>query len=299
MAVQTEIWVRYIINRLWKDNQFLKYTFNDDQYVVGGKIVHIPNPGSKPTVVKNRAAFPAIAVQRADLDITYTLDRYSTDPTQIEAADLQEITYDKISSVFGDHAGQLVETVADDMIIKWLTGIAAIITTSGGATGALVAGQTGTRKVLLNGDLKKAKLQMDLQKVPAADRYAMLEANRMDELLSDLSVTQYRDFSDQMDAANGIIGKLYGFNIMSRSNVAIASAGNAISALGAAVGATDNVVSIAWHKDSITRAIGEKRFFENKDDAFNYGDVYSALLRAGGRRRRSDDAGVIAIVSAP
>jgi len=299
MAVQTEIWVRYIINRLWKDNQFLKYTFNDDQYVVGGKIVHIPNPGSKPTVVKNRAAFPAIAVQRADTDITYTLDRYSTDPTQIEAADLQEITYDKISSVFGDHAGQLVETVADDMIIKWLTGIAAIVTTSGGATGNLVAGQTGTRKVLMNGDLKKAKLQMDLQKVPAADRYALLEANRMDELLSDLSVTQYRDFSDQMDAANGIVGKLYGFNIMSRSNVAMASAGNVISALGAAVGATDNVVNLAWQKDSITRAIGEKRFFENKDDAFNYGDVYSALLRAGGRRRRSDDAGVIAIVSAP
>jgi len=309
MAVQSEIWVKYIMNRLWKDNGFLKLAFNDDQYVVGrgekgngGKIVHIPQPGSKPTVVKNRSSFPGTAVQRTDTDITYTLDKYTTDPTHIEEADLMEITYDKIESVFGDHAGALVETIADDMIIKWLTGIAApnITLTSGGASAlGNVTGQTGNRKVAVAGDIKKMQLAMNLQNVPKNDRYAMLESNMMDEVTESLTQTQYRDFSEQYDAKKGIVGELFGFKLMERSNVAIAAiTTNVIDALGGAVAADDNVVSIGWQKDAVARAIGERKFFENKNDALYYGDMYSALIRAGGRRRRSDNAGVQALIKA-
>jgi len=306
MAVQSEVWVKYIIGRLWKDNQFLKYAFNDDQYVVGGskngKIVHIPNPGSKPVIVKNRSSYPATAVQRTDSDVSYLLDKYSSDPTHIEAADTMEITYDKIASVFGDHAGQLVETVADDMIIKWLTGIAApnIVLTSGGASAlGNVTGQTGNRKVTVADDLKKVGLAMNLQNVPKADRYALLESNMMDELTTSLTATQYRDFSEYMDAKEGIVGKLHGFTLMERSNVAIAAiTTNTIDALGGAVAADDNTVSMFWQKEAVARALGERKFFENKDDALYQGDIYSALLRAGGRRRRADNSGVVALIKA-
>lgn len=301
MAVQNEIWVRYIINRLWKDNAFLKNAFSDDQYVIGGKVVHIPNPGSKPTIVKNRSSFPATAVQRADSDITYTLDRYTSDPTHIEQADMQEITYDKISSVFGDHAGELVETVANDMIIKWLTDIAApnIRATSGGATAGVVTGQTGNRKLVTVADIKAIQTIMNLQNVPKMDRYIMLESNMLDQLTNALSINEAREFSSYYDAKEGVVGKLFGFTFYERSTVAIAAiTTNVIDALGAAVAATDNVVSLAWQKDSVARALGEKKFFEKKDDPEYYGDVYSALLRAGGRRRRSDDAGVVALIQA-
>ncbi|MBT1702951.1 hypothetical protein [Chryseosolibacter indicus] len=298
MAVQTEIWVRYIMNRLWKDNTFLQYAFSDDQYVVGGKIVHIPQPGSKPNIVKNRNTYPAAAVQRTDTDILYALDRYTSDPTHIEAADLLEITYDKISSVFGDHAGTLVETIADDMIIKWLSGIGAgnILRTTGAATASKVTGQTGNRKAFSVLDAKRAQTKMNLMKVLKTDRYAMLESNHMDEFTDGLTVNQEKQFSEYYDAKEGIVGKLFGFTFLERTNVAIATSANAIEALGASVDATDNVVSMFWQKDSVTRAIGEKKFFERKDDPEYYGDMYSALLRAGGRRRRADDAGVIAMI---
>lgn len=298
MAVQTEIWVRYIMNRLWKDNAFLANAFNDDQYVVGGRIVHIPQPGSKPTVVKNRSSFPGVTVQRTDSDITYTLDSYTTDPTQITAAEMAEITYDKIESVFGDHAGQLVETVADDLLIKWATGLTNIVRTSGAAAAVQITGQTGTRKVMTAKDLKKVANQMNLQNVPKQDRFVLLESNMLDQLTDDLTVTQYRDFSQYFDATNNVVGKLYGFNIMERSAVTISSSADAINPLGAAVQATDNVVSLAWQKNSIARALGERKFFERKDDPLYYGDVYSALLRMGARRRRSDDAGVFLISAA-
>jgi hypothetical protein len=298
MAVQTEVWVRYIMNRLFKDNAFIANCFNDDQYVVGGKIVHIPQPGSKPTIVKNRSSFPGVAVQRTDTDITYTLDGYTTDPTQITAADMQEITYDKISSVFGDHAGFLVETVADDLLIKWATGLANIVRTSGAAAAAPVTGQTGNRKVMLANDLKNLAKQMNLQNVPKMDRFVLLESNMLDQLTNDLTQTQYRDFSQYFDATNNVVGKLYGFSIMERSNVTMSSNADAINPLGAAVQATDNIVSLAWQKNAVARALGERKFFERKDDPLYYGDVYSALLRMGGRRRRSDDNGVFLISAA-
>jgi len=301
MAVQKEIWVRYIMKRLWKENKFLKFASNDDEYVVAGRIVHIPQPGAKPIVVKNRSSYPGTIVRRTDTDITYNLDEYTTDPTHIVDADKIELSYDKITDVFGDHAGQLVETVADDMIIKWLASLpgANIIKTSGGASVSKVSGQTGNRKVLIHDDLKKAKLAFDLNNVPAEDRYSMLEANQMDELLSSLSNTQYRDFSEYMDAKEGIIGRLYGFDIMSRSSVAMFATGDTVNPLGASVAATDNVAGMCWQKGAIARALGEKKFFENPNRAEYYGDIYSALLRAGGRRRRADDIGVVAIVNAP
>lgn len=295
MAVQNEFWIKAIITRFWKKNEFLKFAFNEDDYVVGGAVVHIPQPGAAPVVVKNRAVFPGVAVERADTDITYVLDKYTTDPTHIQDADKLELSYDKIMSVFGDHANQIAQTVADDLVIKWLTGIASFVPTTGALAAVTTAGQTGTRKVMLTAELKKAGLIMDLQNVPDEDRYSLIEANMLDQLTESLTATQYRDFSSHYDAAKNVVGKLYGFNIMKRSTVAMASAADAINPLGAAVAATDNVISMCWQKDCVSRALGQTKFFEKTNDPTMYGDVYSALLRMGGRRRRADGAGVIAI----
>lgn len=298
MAVQNEIWTRYIINRLWKDNQFLTRAYNEDQYVQGGSIVHIINPGAKPAITKNLSSFPAAAVQRADTDITYALDAYTSAPTHIRMADLGEITYPKIESVIGDHAGELVEFMADDMIIKWLTGIAApnIVRTSGTAAAAKVTGQTGTRNIVVVGDIKRLQLRMNLDNVPKNDRCVMLESNQMDEFTDGLSINQNREFSDYYDAKSGVVGRLFGFDFYERSRVAIASAALAIDPIGAAVDGTDHVVSLAWQKDCVTRAIGERKFFEDVGNPLYYGDIYSALIRAGGRRRRGDNAGVVALI---
>ena len=301
-GVETEFWVNYIIQRLWKDNKFLMQAYSDDQYVVGGKIVHIPQPGSKPTVVKGRSSFPASAVRRTDTDILYALEEYSTDPTHIQDAEKVELSYSKIDSVLGDHAGTINEAVADDMIVKWLQSLPStnIVETSGAVIASKVAGQTGNRLAMTFNDLKKARLAMNLQNIPGEDRFALIEENMFDELTDSLSATQYKDFSQMYDASTGVVGKLFGFQVMTRSSVAM-SAGSLISgnlvvnALGASISATDKVTSICWQKNSVTRALGEVKFFEQTNNPQFYGDVYSALLRMGGRRRRADNAGVIAI----
>jgi hypothetical protein len=297
-GVDMEIWVNYIMERFWKDNNFLKFAFNEDVYVVGGKYVHIPQPGSMPNIVKNRATFPAAAVRRTDTDILYALDEYTTDPTHIEDAEKVQLSYDKIDSVIGDHLNSLNQTVADDILTKWLTGIpgTAIVRTGGASAASAVAGQTGNRLAMVHTDLRKCQLALNLQNAPDTERYTLLEANMADQLFDSLSNTQYRDFSQYADAANGVIGKLYGFNIMVRSNVVMASNADAVNPLGAATLATDNTVSICWQKNAVTRALGEVKFFEDVNRPEYYGDLYSALLRSGARRRRGDDTGVIALV---
>src|SRR6266542_6269123 len=53
-GIVIETWANYIIERFWKDNQFLRFAYDDSDKVLAGRIVHIPQPGSKPVVVKNR-----------------------------------------------------------------------------------------------------------------------------------------------------------------------------------------------------------------------------------------------------
>lgn len=305
-AVEVEYWVDYIVQRLRKDNQFLQFMFDEGQYVVNGSVVHIPQPGSRPTVVKNRSSFPASTVRRTDTDITYVLDEYTTDPTHIQDAEKVQLSYDKINDVLGDHMNTLTEVVGDDLLIKILAALPSGFvqtTTGGGASTGLVSGQTGTRKVMLPADLKRAQLLMNLNNVPRMERYALLESNMLDQLTSQLDTNSARDFSRAYDAATGIVGELYGFKIMERSNVAVAasaySGGNlAVNALGAATGATDDVVSVCWQKNSVAKAMGDVKFFDKTNDPQFYGDVYSSLVRMGARRRRADNFGVVAIKGA-
>lgn len=293
-GIEVELWVKYIIERLWKDNQFLKHAYSDDEYVVQGKIVHIPQPGAKPVVRKNRASFPAAAVRRTDTDITYVLDEYSSDPTHVHHADQAEVSYDKMDSVMGDHIGAISETVADDILIKWATGTPSthIRKTTGADTEATLDGATGMRKSAVHTDVRKMNLFFNTNNVPKTDRYGLIEENMADQIFESLSENQYRGFTQYANAETGVLGRLYNFDLMTRSSVLAATSSDAIKALDAEILESDNAVSLFWQKNSLARALGQVEVFENIKDATFYGDVISSAVRMGGRRRRADNHGV-------
>ena len=68
---------------------------------------------------------------------------------------------------------------------------------------------------------------------------------------------------------------------------------------GASTTTADNGVAFAWQKNTVERALGRVDFFENLGDPTYYGDIYSALVRMGGRKRRNDQKGVVAIIQTP
>ncbi len=304
-AVQVEKWVPYIIERLWKNNMFLNRAWSDDEYVVNNSLVHIPQPGSAPTVSKNNGTYPVAAVQRTDTDITYGLDAYTTAPSLIPQVDVDDISYDKIASIIEDHYGFLYQNMADDMLYKWTNGLpgANIISTLGAATAATVSGQTGNRLAMTYRELQLARLALNKQNIPAEGREAIIQSDMLDQMINSLSLTQYRDFSREYDASSGSIGTLFGFNITERSTTATIQAalsgGNAVANdFETVAAATDNVACLCYHKNAVTRAIGEKRMFQRPNDPLYYGDIYSMLIRMGGQRRRADNAGIVAIVQA-
>ncbi len=301
-AIQQEIWVNYIIGNLFKDNEFMTKCFDENEYVLNGSVVHIPQAGAKPTVVKNRSSFPATAVRRTDTDVTYALDVYSTDPTHITNAEQKEISYDKIDSVLSEHVSSLRESFADDLLYKWAVGVTAanIVRTSGTAVAtALAPSATGTRNKFMKEDLKSAQKMMDKMNISKEERYALLDTDSHSQLMEDTSLIVRDGMNgNEVDLKNGIVGRLYGFAIMTRSSVLVAdNAGTpVIKAPGAAGAATDNLVNLCWQKNAVAKALGSSSFFENQKDALYYGDIYSAEVKMGGRRRRANAEGVVAII---
>ena len=91
MAIQKEIWMAAIVEGLFASNSFLSKAFNADEYVNNGKIVHIPNAGAASGTKKNRTNLPATVTKRTDIDVTFPLDEYTTDPVLIPNADTVEL----------------------------------------------------------------------------------------------------------------------------------------------------------------------------------------------------------------
>ena len=298
MAISKEIWQDHIEGNLFKNNEFLLASTDAGQYVIQGKIVHIPQAGSVPGTQENRTDLPASVTTRTDTDVTYELKAYTTDPILIPNAETYELSYNKRQNVLEEHQATLNERIADGLLIKWATVTAGnILRTTGASVATHLAGTTGTRKKVLVNDLKAAQLKLNKQKIARADRFALFSSDMMSQLMDDMTATQYRDFSAAMDVKNGVVGMLFGFKIMERSDTVIYNVGaTAVNAYGVAGAVTDNDAVLCWQRGAIERAVGNVTAFEKMGDPTYYGDLYSFEVRMGGRIRRSDERGIVAIV---
>jgi hypothetical protein len=298
MAIQAEVWQNHIEGNLFKDNEFLLTATDAGQYVIQGKVVHIPQSGGLPAIEKNRSTLPATASERTDTEVSYLLDAYSTDPILIRNAEVFELSYNKRESVIGEYEAALRQRIADEILIKWApTAPGCILRTGGDDVATHLTGTVGTRKALVTADLRAAQLKMNKQNISKYDRYALLSAEMFNQLLDSLSETQYRDFSTAMDPTTGALGMLYGFKILQRTDVVVYNeTADAVNSYGALTAGTDNDAVLCWQKEAVERALGSITFFERANDPLYYGDVYSFEVRMGGRKRRNDQLGVVAIV---
>lgn len=303
------VWQKRLAENLFKDDMFLDKCFVADEYVTQGKIVVIPQAGAKVNVEKNRSSLPATVTKRTDNDIVYVIDEYTTDPQRIDNAEIYELSYDKWLSLMSEQIDTLREVIADQMLYEWqrsfaYTGAgtvaaATVIRTSGAAVGYHMPGASGNRKKFVKEDLQAARTLMNKQKVPKGDRYALMSSDMMDQLMSDADLLK-RDYAGELDMKNGIITRLFGFNLMERSDVSTYdnAATPVIKAPGSVTASTDNDAVLCWQKNAVERAVGSIKTFNNNDDPTYYGSIVSNLVRVGGRKRRIGAEGVLAIVQA-
>lgn len=246
-AITKEIWTSDVIANLYKNQQFLQYAWDDDQYVLAGKVVHIPNAGAASSVTKNRSSLPATVAKRTDNDVTYNLDEYTTDPRLIANAETVELAYDKRQSVIAEDQYALNQTIAENMIINWApatlnttvsannpinrvltTGTSTAVPT--GMTNAGGTALTGSRNLMKEADLKSMMTLFNTNNVPQEDRYCLVDAWMYDQLITDMGITANREFSKYYDAEKGILGKLHTFNILMRATVCTYATGGSLNA---------------------------------------------------------------------
>lgn len=305
MAIQKEIWVNYLIENLFKKNEFINFAVNDDAFVLAGAVVHKPQAGTAVGAVKNRDVLPAQIKKRADVDVTYVLDEFTTDPILIPNAETVELSYDKIASVLGEHVNVLAQLTAEEILYNWVVansgGFAAatVIRTTGSAVAAHLPSATGNRKKFIKEDLKAARFQLNKQNISNDGRYALISSDMMDQLLDDADL-KARDNSMELDMRNGRVMRLYGFELIERSTTLIYdNAGTpVVRALSATAAVTDNDTAICWQRGQVARALGTVDFFEDTKNPLYYGDIYSALIRCGAQKQRKDAKGIISIVQA-
>jgi hypothetical protein len=292
MALQKEIWINSIIEGLFADNSFAARSVDHSGFV-NNITVHVPNAGSPPNVEKARSVFPATVGQRTDTDLTYNIEEYTPDPVRISNAEEVELSYNKRESVLTGIKQALKSKVYGDLIYKWIPDGAEKQVTSGANTPAYIATATGNRKALVKSDLLEVRKKFDLWDIPQEGRSILLDAVMYAQLLDSLTDTEAAAFLASASAQTGIIGKIYGFDVLMRSQVAKSTAAGVSKTWSATAAATDCAAGIAWHSGTVSRALGEIKLFDSPDDPLYYGDILSALIRAGGRYIRNDKKGVV------
>ena len=296
MAIQREIWARTIVEGLFADNSFASKSVDDSEHVNEGKRVHIPNAGAPPDVKKNRPTVPASASKCTDVDVDYELDEFTTDPIVIPHAETVELSYNKRNSVIKQSKNKLIDDAAQSLLYSWAPGMEQCISTSGAAEPAYTDKATGNRKAVTKKDIRKLMTQFDRDNIPEAGRYLLLDATMYAQLLDSMTETESIGFFNAADVKKGVIGELYGFKVMKRSQVLRYKSNGTLSEFDKEGTATDNAAALAWHEDSVSRALGEVEVFDKTRDPLYYGDLYSFLVRCGGAKRRSDKKGVYLLV---
>lgn len=295
MALNKEIWIESIVGNLFADGTFLGRSVNHSSFV-DNKTVHVPNAGSAPEVTKNRAVFPATASGRTDYDLDYSIDEFTTVPFRISNAEEVELSYDKRESIVGACREALAEAVANDVLGSWVPASFEKVVTTGSGVAPHLASQTNNRKAVAIADILAVKKLFDKDNIPQEGRCFMLDYEMYNQLLGALSESQANAFLATADASKGIVGKLFGFDFYMRSNVLRCNSGG--TALASSAAATDQAAGIAWYDKAVSVALGQTEIFETQNDPTYYGDIVSALVRAGGKYMRNDKKGIVLLVQA-
>ena len=321
MSVVPEIWTDFIVGNLFKNNEFLLQSVDESQYVIQGKVVHVPQAGAPSGVKRNRTQLPATITRRSDVDVTYALDEFTTDPRFIPDADKVQLSYDKMESCMTEDMSYLRQVVADTMFYNWRPTY--FIKASKTKSADYLIHGTGVRTGVCVDDFVKAKEIMNKWSIPKEDRYVALNSEMYAQICNDVrNATNENLMTAVYDPTTGRLEKLEGFVIIERATVLLASNSTLTAVSGKpyfefatdltyspeeyeaietgeqAAANTACAVGLFWQKSAVRRALGETKMFENEGDPTYYGDIYSFLQRMGGRKSRGDGKGVLGLIQA-
>jgi len=251
-TVHKEIWTGEVLRKFRKDNSFLD-VIPDRSNLVNNKVIHLVDLGADPDVLVNNSTYPIGVVDASDSDIPISLDRFDTENTGIKDTYLYAISFDLIGEYTVQHIESLKEKTADKAIHALApqtnTATTPVIVTTGATDNGVNARKKITKQDILN--LKKA---FDLAKVPRRGRVLVLCPEHVSQILE-----FDEQFSSQyMNIREGVVLRLYGFDIYEYTETPVFNASNAKKAFEAAAApTTDCYSSVAFFAPRMFKAMGE------------------------------------------
>jgi hypothetical protein len=301
-SLQVEVWQRDIEETVFPINSFIKKSVDHSAYIHALK-VHVPNSGLFANVQLNRSSFPGTIAQRTDVDNSYNMGQYSTDPILIPDIDQFQISYDKRKSLLSQFTKGLESVIGNQTAYAWspsasTMGVTRIIRTTGALdTTALASGATGSRSAVTLNDITNVKAILDNDNVPAEGRYLLMPWSMYNEILNITNVNQFLSYGSAI-LPSGVVNKLMGFNILCRPTVSTYLTGSTpvlqtIDGNGnpTATNTTDNMACLAWHEDAVSNAIGKTDIFYQENNPAYYGSIFSALVYQGAAKLYGNSTG--------
>jgi hypothetical protein len=297
-APRTEAYIADIKESLFDENLHAKMGINHSAFA-NNLTINVPQAGANPTVEVNRSSFPATIQERTDTNLAYSMDEFTTDPFKIPNKDIAELNYDKRQSLLRQHIDTINDRIGDQAGYNYATDTTArqVVTTGAASSTALAPGATGTRLALTKEDIRKAAAIMDNDRVPKAGRKLVLDSDMYYQLFDDDTMIN-RDTIGSAKLPEGVINRLFGFDIITRSKIVTYATGATKKAVGASTATTDKLGAVAFHQNSVSWAQTSINVMV-RDEAQNpeyYATIMSALVRYGSAICRTDEKGIVSLI---
>jgi hypothetical protein len=289
--------------RLFPDNSF----YNGAQFDAAGfdvESIDIPqDEDGEAEVVVNPTILPLPISIEFDKKLNYAADLLVTKPTVVTYNNQLLVSYDKRAAKLRKHQRSLEKQIAERILYGWSPTLAAFITqTTGGTTRpASAPGATGTRKIAVEADFRKAAEVFDRADIPDDGRRRLVVPPGMKQDIWDVmkAYGQGTDLNNFL-RGEGKLGKLFSFDVYMRSVTQryTEAATPVKKAIGAANATTDNVAAIAFHPDFVRYIKGAVQVWMDPAPRGELagGQSLNCGIRGGGTMSRLSELGVYAIV---
>lgn len=296
--------------QIFPDNSFYKHSIQETGIADSVKSVERPVQGS---LNKAKSGQPSslplkIQVARDDKD-SYSTELVYADPIAVDLPGEFALNYNKRATKQAQQAAVINTRVADIAAVNWgPTESTNILKTSGASRVSNVVkaggGVIANRKAVTKADMIKVHnllMRMNVSGIPGK-LFALVTADTYSDLLGIAEFTDYEKTGQLTKLEQGVLGRIMGIEIMTRSTEEqhtglLYSSAAAKKAIDAAVAETDCPANLFWHDKLVASAEGVLKTSVNTNaPGFLGATIIESWTRFGASWARKDQKGVVALL---
>ena len=297
----TRLFTNEIVPNLFPATSFMSRAKRDDSFV-NNNSVELQNAGAIPGVEVNRVAVPASITQRTDTPHNYELEELTSNPTLLTNLEtlIEMGGMNKRADLLKDHILGIREKMAKRILVKWATGVTALVPSTGAsrAVESKNGVQTGNRLAITINDLVSVQQIFHktdvLPENEAVQGVAVIPYSMKSDLLK---ISQFTDADKaglgRSSVPDGVLARALGFDWYVRSEAITLNVSNVLNAEGAAEAATDQNAAVFYSPNYVRLAMGATRVDVSEYRPEYYGHIMSGLAMFGGVAARNDKKGIV------